>query len=485
MMKKSLRTIIELYEKYRNDKEIQNKITDRICNLLPIEIVGWCKELERQNLYNDKINTYIDEFMDKIQYFYILRTDIYIRYDGRDYTQISEDELLYTILSSITERKILLNRKQEIKDIIISRIRDNPIKNGIPESITIQNIINYFYPVLFKTKSEAKYFLTILGDNILRKESYVKHILNYNAKKLVQHILFCNKDYFNNEHIASSFDVETPCKDCYDDYRLIDFKESIDNHVYWKFFVEQNILNIASVAIHYSQRYVNSESYLNENIEYKNNILFFKNHNQTQIVEMFCKDYLSDLSGGVMQDNEIKYLWKKFTGYKNIPEIFENGTRLKSILNKLCKSNKINIKDGIIFGKTHENLFVMRGFLKFWENKIVIDKNDEIEISEVFYFFKKYSGIKTSNERELLKIMEYCFSYIKITNKQTIYGYRCLDWDKHTSIKDIVGPIVAVNSLGIGKVELYKRYCKKVKKDRMAVSKTYFMANIDSILSEI
>ena len=479
-MEKSLSMVIDLYEKYESNDFVIEKLNESICNKLPIEAVCWYKQYEKKN--NNTKNKHIIQFMTgKIQYFYISKSDFYIQYDGKNYLQIGEDELLYKILSKITEKKILLSDKQEIKDIIINKIKNTHIKDGIPESITIQNIINYFYPVLFKTKAEAKYFLTILGDNILNKKTEMKHILCKNSKIFLNHILFCYKDYFNSNNIISSFKSLVK-NELYDNFRLIDFKDTINNQVYWQFFVEQNILNIVSVAIHYSQRYENSETFLKEKVDCDiNNILFFENNNQEKIVDMFCNNYLVDISGDSLKEEEIKYLWLKFIEYKNIPELFDDYSLQKSLL-KLSNKNEIIMKNETLLYKTHENIYIFRKFLEFWDEKIIPDINDEIEISEIFYFFKKYSGIKTTNERELLKIIEMQYPFIPITNNKTIFGYKCLDWDKWKSIKSII------NSLGIkkeiSKIELYKKYCKKVKKNKMVVSKTCFIDNIDYILNE-
>ena len=52
---------------------------------------------------------------------------------------------------------------------------------AIPESYTIQHTINLFIPNLFSSKYSAKYFLTLLGDNILNKNS-PEYCLHYFSK---------------------------------------------------------------------------------------------------------------------------------------------------------------------------------------------------------------------------------------------------------------------------------------------------------------
>jgi hypothetical protein len=221
-------------------------------------------------------------------------------------------------------------------------------------------------------------------------------------------------------------------------------------------------LNIVAVALHYSQRYENSEIYLKDKVENKDKILFFKNKNESYIIQLFCENYLVESEEKtIITDMEINYLWERFLEFQNIPDITLNA----------------NLK---IKNKTHKHLFILRKFMSFWENKIISDMNDEIEISEIFYFFKIHTGIKTTNERELLKIIINYLPYIKILNNKVVQGYRCLDWDKKASIKKSINSLVFDEN--ISKIDMYKKYYKT--KPKMIVSKTYFIDNIDFILNE-
>merc|ERR1712166_145081 len=280
IMKKSIDKIISLYEDNNDNKEICDKITSFICNRLPIEVVCWTKELDKNNINVEK-TTFISQFLndDSKQFYYIKESDTFVKYNNVNYSLIGEDELLYLILSEISKNKILLSKKQQIKNIIIKEIKTNIFGYGIPESITIQNIINYLYPVLFKTKSEAKYFLCILGDNILQKKNITHNIVRNEYFIFLHHVNNCFKDYYKYDVIDNfSNSVIEPS-------RVMDFKGSIHNKVFWQHFIEHNILNILAVSMHYSQRYDNSEYYLENKIENKEKILYFANNNKQEIVE--------------------------------------------------------------------------------------------------------------------------------------------------------------------------------------------------------
>ena len=51
------------------------------------------------------------------------------------------------------------------------RIKEQSLFNTIPESATVQYVINFFTPTLFDTKEDVKHFMALIGDNILNKKS--------------------------------------------------------------------------------------------------------------------------------------------------------------------------------------------------------------------------------------------------------------------------------------------------------------------------
>ena len=479
-MNKSVQQLLSLYEKNRDNKEVCDKITSFICDRLPIEVVCWKKEFDKNKIKMEQTN-FIHSFLNNEQFYYIKETDTYIKYDDLNYSVISEDELLYFILSEISKNKLLLSKKQMIKDTIINDIKINTFGSGIPESNTIQNIINYFYPVLFKTKSEAKYFLCILGDNILRKPNQMQYIVRKSYKIFLDHINNCFKDYYKYNIIVNiSYNIKN--KDV-EKMRILDFKSSIQNKGFWQHFLDQNILNLISVAIHYSQRYDNSEEYLQNKIEDKYKILYFKNNTKNEILELFKNKYnivekteseaIEELEKNI--ENELYYLWQLFLIKENIPCIFETK--------KEFLKNWENITGSLHIWPQCE-LFIARQFNSFWKECIKEDTNEMIEISEIFYFFKQKTNIKTSSEREIMFLIEYFHPYIKIINKKYIINHSCILWNKKQTIKNVIGEIKKECDINeITNINLYKKYCKylKDKKNELIVNKTYFMDVIQEV----
>ena len=68
------------------------------------------------------------------------------------------------------KNSIHIDNKKFIKTKILKEIKDkNGIYDNIPESETIQEIINFLVPTIFINKEYAKYFMISIGDIILKK----------------------------------------------------------------------------------------------------------------------------------------------------------------------------------------------------------------------------------------------------------------------------------------------------------------------------
>ena len=111
LMEKSIDKINTLYEENRENNELCDKITSYICDRLPIEVVFWKKEYDKNKIDVEK-KKFIGNFLndDSNQFYYIVDKDIFVKYDNLNYSLIDEDELLYLILTEISKNKLLLLR---------------------------------------------------------------------------------------------------------------------------------------------------------------------------------------------------------------------------------------------------------------------------------------------------------------------------------------------------------------------------------------
>ncbi len=89
---------------------------------------------------------------------------------------MKEDEIIYNLLSSISKDRILLDWKHKTKNNVIGLIKEKSLFQTIPETYTIQKVLNNLFPSIFTSKNHAKYFLTIIGDNILKKNQHLIYL---------------------------------------------------------------------------------------------------------------------------------------------------------------------------------------------------------------------------------------------------------------------------------------------------------------------
>ena len=76
------------------------------------------------------------------KYYYINSSDLFISYDSENFKVEKEDDILYKILSSISQDENLKPWKYKIKISVIKKIKESTILNLIPERFTIQKCIN-------------------------------------------------------------------------------------------------------------------------------------------------------------------------------------------------------------------------------------------------------------------------------------------------------------------------------------------------------
>ena len=164
--------ITQLYDKHKGSPKTIEKLSYYVEKQLPALLDKYNAQEKRRIFLEKESKRYINNFLsnEEYQYFYIKSTDTFIEYNGLDYKIIPEDNLWFKILNDITEKKTLLEYKQKIKSKIIEYIKKKNLLNSIPETDTIQNMINFFTPILFSNKEKVKYFFSIIGDNILNKK---------------------------------------------------------------------------------------------------------------------------------------------------------------------------------------------------------------------------------------------------------------------------------------------------------------------------
>ena len=370
MTEENLTTAIEivrnLYEKYSDNSYMYNKTHQYICNQLPqilenMEETYRSKVLRTENL-TMKQDHFINSFLSKNQYFYVPTTDKYFHYRENAYTEISEDGILHNVLTSITHTDVddmynfnmdsLMSWKYKTKVSIMKRIKENLLFKSVPESETIQRVIYSLYPAFFSSKTEAKYFLTVLGDNIVKKNAHLIHFLPVYSKPFIRELNTLCQTYLG-ANLSQTIKYNSHPNHEYEHCRLVYINETAKYENCWRSVVT---LDLLCVANHYSLRYDHSDKFLiRANDKEIENMVFFLKDKSTvdKLVGGFIEENIKELSTDTdttpniiveISWKDMLYLWKGFLSRRRLPTMIYQS-QLKQILTDKLKHSYIIEKD--------------------------------------------------------------------------------------------------------------------------------------------
>jgi hypothetical protein len=484
-----------LCEKYKDDPFMSAKTESFICNQLPIVLENieknHAEQVQRITELNAEQDTFIQEFLTANRYFYAPTTDNFFYYDGANYSNVTEDEVIHNVLTSISRDRTLMSWKYKTKSAIMKRIKENSIFACIPESATIQSVLNSLYPATFATKTEAKYFLTVLGDNMLKKteERSVSvgsvgpsdpliHLLNPSAKTFINGLNAISQMWFGvnlNQTFKYKYHVDH-------DYSQMRILHSSGN----AFLLNGlNGLNLLCVACHYSNRYYSSDNYL---VKYSNDIgltdatFFLKNSTPESLTAMFVNEYIVSSSSssfsvgshgtlgtvgshgtlgtvGSVSWKNMMYLWKHFLESRRLSSVIAQ-TKLRNTIITLLDQH-YSEDDDCFVGISSKYLPTINKFLQFWEENMMYDETEpEIEIGEIATLFRQSTNTSIS-ETQIVNILSHFFPDLEIDQGKYIYRMRSKLWDKQVDIMMAMENLRdKTGSFGsISVYDLYVHYC--------------------------
>lgn len=503
-------SIKNLFEKYENNGYMLQRIYNHVVNYLPSildnELKNYEKRINRNMYLTNEQQIFIQVFLNKNQYYYLPNNNCFYEYNGKKYYIIKDDDIIHKLLCNISKDRILLQWKHKTKFNILKQIKERSLFTTIPETDTIQNILNILFPYIFTTKNQAKYFLTILGDNILKKNQNLIFLANSKIKKILMEIDTISYFSIGFTNITNNFIVKYHENHSYDNCRLIKVNENLSIDI-WKETLVKNGLDLICVATHYSNRYENSDNYLNTKAdeELKNYSYYLKNIPQNEIISNFCSKCFQTTTNDDINKIEWKnvhFIWKQFISSLSLPNMIYSNA-LKSILKEIFNYDETS--DSFI-NITSKYLPIESDFIKFWEKTIVIyhqninDFEEEIEVDELCTLFKNW--VKQQNDSDLLssgniseenvvKILKHFFPNIEIIEDKYVLNISCTMWNK---TKDIIKSFEFIkNELNKNKpialisfddaYNYYFKFCNS-KSYKFIISKRYFEKYLYSKISE-
>ena len=451
-----LLSVSSLFDKYKDNSYILQKLEIFLSNLPDILDNEKKKHDERITRINEltmEQDNFYKVFLSKNQYYYMPYNSIFYEYDGKTYKIVREDDIHHNLLSTITDEKKLLVWKYKTKQIIIKKIKDRNLLKSTPETYTIQVVLS-FLNTIFGSKMEAKYFLTVLGDCILRKITNDKPLLFFvssNLKKFVQiidNICFVTTgNTIMNNFITKYHDTHN-----LQSYRLIKTNSNEISYDLVKDMINNIGIDLLCVACHYSCRNDNSDNFLLTNVDdnIKNYVLFFLNNSIDNIIIDFKTQCIEDVNSNndmhCISWKNMHYIWKQYLSTNNIPNILFSNS-LKEILKNILDHKETTNGDIIFTGITSKFLPKAGSFLQFWDDHIVIIENTcnnehEYELDELVSLYK-LQNYNTDNyvylsENDMIKMINHYYPQVEINDNKYVCNILCNLWNKSDEINDML-----------------------------------------------
>ncbi len=494
----SLQNIIDsitvLFEKYKEHPEMLSKMEEYMNKQFPHALELYMDRINRKQNLEKQSKLYIDKFLNNPEkhYFYIQQSDLFVFYNGENYTLINEDTIWHILLSDISTKEQLIPWKHKIKNSTIKQIKEKSLTISIPESNTIQYVIQHLTPILFRSKSQAKHFLTVLGDNILKKTNDITYFTRIESKDF----LTCLSDHIQcilGQQCSPTSSIKYKYynqnfKDC----RILSFNDSVKIRSCWDGFLKSHILDLIAVACHYSNQFQNANDYIDvhcQNTDAIQSINYLSTLTRNSLIDKFADTWLEpSAESGEIKWVEMYYLWKSFIISEcKFPIMPVHIKDLKSIL--ATKINYNQVSD--LYSKvTSAKLTYVKTFQQFWEETIS-EGLDEFEISELWSLYLNWMRLKDTkvsriNEEKMHFLIEH-FAGSPITSKY-VTNIKCNLWDKQSEINDIINQLKVDYNFcqeeDIAIVKLYRDYCTKILETplKRTVSKKYFEKYISKII---
>jgi hypothetical protein len=437
-----------------NDSNILEMLYNKIC------------EIEDSETQNNMHNNIIQNFISQYSIYYIPTTDLYVEYLNNNYKIVSTNDIIYFILNKLTElQQLPTNIKYNVKSKIQKKIKENNISQNIPNTATLQTILNYLYPNVFNNRNYAKYFLTSLGDILLRKTDCY-FFISSSMKSFIQKINTTYSMYFNTINLFNYYKFK------YSEHDTEKCRIIKTNNINLEYFKpdENFFVNIICVAMHYSNRYKNSDVFINEliNTNIKNDILMIKNTSKYCMIQEFIKKYLYVREGEKIQEKDMIFLWKSYLKTNTIINVFKKNS---DIIEHIAKF--LNNDSGFFLNIASMHLPYVELFKTFWDENIFEEQNSYgYEISELYMLFIERNSTSTITEQNIIDIIQHYYTEIVILDKKHISHISCKLWNKNNDIETFIFSNEE-HLKNIDSNELYSLYCEYNKNQRI-VSKQYF-----------
>ena len=498
-LNESIDTIVELFDKYRDDPYMIQRIHHYICGKLPrifdsIKTTYDINQIHEEEKQNNQDN-FIQNFLNNNTYLYHSPTSTFYYYDHTHYQPYSEDDILHHVLSTLSKNRELSSWKKSTKIQIMCRIKQNALLKSIPNSETIQQVLESLKP-FFSSKTETKYFLTILGDTVLKKNNGIFHFIKPKTKPFLRELdSLCLKTL--NLHCTTTFKSKYYDHE-YSACRFVPIIDSIANQGIAGLSHSLSIIDMICVAAHYSIRYESADRFI-EKVNTDQSLLtysfFIKDRTPTLIIQQFIQEYIEVLpvetTVAISSIPEIHiinwknmfYLWKHFLDQHRVPTIIFQQNFKQILMTELSNNYDIGADQ---FHKVYSTFIpTIQQFLQFWNETISNSQESETyEIEEIVSLYKRWNPQSNLQDSVCLDLITYFFPGIEIIENKYICSIQCSLWLKREEIRKVIELVISENTGEKTTIyHLYEYYCRLQKnssENALIISKQYFEKYIEN-----
>jgi hypothetical protein len=504
---------------YPNNPYIEERVLHYIGTELSGKIAREYDEyrdtIQRRKWFDRRAKKISTSFKQMNSFFFIRHSGLFISYDGNTYSTITEDAVLHRILTNIStvlsnnrERVDVVSMgtspttaisttewKQDTSDRVLSQVRETPLCNAIPESNTIQRVISYFYPSIFDTHDEAKYFLSTIGDMISSKNKNVIFLTNHAIKPLVIHI---------QDNVEQLFDATVSLSRIKYKYHDHDHSDCRIMYVRPNPIVmlpdPKYMIDIIAVSLYISDRHGDSDMFAKNvlNGEESDRVFFLKDMSREQIVTRFTDEYFQPSVAAGMTGDDVGFLWKEFITKHRIPNVVFSTTLTTMLKGRFDYRDTPESKT-VFQNVTSKNLPVVASFIDFWTSNIesivvgditTVPRIHELEVDEIVSLYRKKCSSRKNHigSEKVVQMISHFFPELNVINGKYIETVHYIGWDK---TGDIISALNQIKTVLIETDELddiainpmYSMYVEWAKGGgNMVISKSFFERTVANIL---
>lgn len=468
----------QMKQKYKDDPYVLQKLhqyIEHIPDYLKNVELEYTKRTAKKDQQQKQTSLFVQYFFQHNEYYYIPSTEFFIQYMDKQYIVVSEDEIHNKIHIELSKQPFYLRQwKFKIKNIILRKIKDTPLNQCIPDTYTIQSTLSLLHPSVFQNKNHLKYFLTIIGDTLLKKNTHLIHILDHSYKQFLK----CLSDHiykFIGKSITETFKYKY-YEHNYSNCRLFPGILKMDGEFSC---IRENSINLIAISYYYSNRYKCSDQFLNtcNDKEYTDQTYLLSTFTPESVVEKCIKElFVKDVTTqNTLSYKDVYFLWRVFLKKYKLPCI-SSQSNFKSILTSM---NILDQDTDLCKGIQSNVPITWNTFQHFWTQTITVgdEVDDELEIDEITTLYNIWISNKGYKEEQLtedylLEILSWMMPEIIIDNDKLVYNISCKLWNKK---QDIIECIKEIPDTITTSLEKYKYYVEcNGKKEKITANKQYF-----------